>query len=188
MKKDAEQEVDSLEDSKMIRRIQEGDQEMFRELIEKYYDDVFRFCRYKTGHEQAAYDCTQDTFLHLTKYIYDYADRRKFKAWLFSIARNACHDYFRKNHSGMEEWNWEQVQESKAVTADSDQAMRRVELQTVLGQALEQLPMMQREAVVLHYIYDFKVREIASMTGVSLPTAKSRVRQGLMKLKEILPE
>lgn len=173
---------------RMIQRIQEGDKEMFRELILRYYDEVYRYCYYKTGNEQAAYDCTQDTFLHLTKYIGTYTERKKFKAYLFSIARNACHDYFRKHHEALEEWSWEQAEANAGIKGVPDAALEGVALKDMLEQALGQLPKMQREAVVLHYLHDFKVREIADMTGVSLPTAKSRVRQGLMKLQDILQE
>lgn len=161
---------------------------MFRELILKYYDDIFRFCYYKTKHEQAAYDCTQDTFLHLTKYIHTYVEKRKFKEYLFTLARNACHDYFRKNSQNLEEWNWEEAEMSGMAANSPDLVIQEVEWKDTIGQALQKLPMMQREAVVLHYLYDFKLREIAKMTNVSLPTAKSRLRQGLLKLRSMMEE
>lgn len=177
--------MDSLEDGKLIRRVQQGDREAYRLLVEKYYDDVFRYCFYKTGQEQPAYDCAQDTFLHLTKYIMMYTERGKFKAYLFSIARNACHDYFRRQQNGGG-ISFEQAEEYAQAMGSCDAALGNVELKDLLRQALNRLPMMQREVVVLHYLHDFKLREIAKMTGVSLPTAKSRLRQGMQKLRSIL--
>lgn len=53
-------------------------------------------------------------------------------------------------------------------------------------QLTRRLPQMQREALVLYYGYGFKYREIAQMTGASLGTVKSRVRQGTAKLKKSL--
>lgn len=177
--------MDSLEDGKLIRRVQQGDREAYRLLVEKYYDDVFRYCFYKTGQEQPAYDCAQDTFLHLTKYMMMYTERGKFKAYLFSIARNACHDYFRRQQNGGG-ISFEQAEEYVQAMGSCDAALGNVELKDLLRQALNRLPMMQREVVVLHYLHDFKLREIARMTGVSLPTAKSRLRQGMQKLRSIL--
>ena len=53
-------------------------------------------------------------------------------------------------------------------------------------QALAQLPDMQREAILLHYLYDLKYREIGRLTDASVSTVKSRVRQGLEKLQQLL--
>lgn len=45
---------------------------------------------------------------------------------------------------------------------------------------------MQREAIILKYYHDFKVKDIAKTTGVSVPTAQSRIQQGLKKLSKLL--
>ena len=55
-----------------------------------------------------------------------------------------------------------------------------------LMQALAQLPDRQREAILLHYLYDMKYREIGRLTDASVSTVKSRVRQGMEKLQSIL--
>ena len=55
-----------------------------------------------------------------------------------------------------------------------------------LMQALAQLPDMQREAILLHYLYDMKYREIGRLTDASVSSVKSRVRQGMEKLQGIL--
>ena len=81
----------------MIQRIRQGDKALFGQLADRYYDDVFRYCYYQTGNEQAAWDCTQDTFFHLLRFLDSYTEQGKFKAWLLRIALNACRDYFRKN-------------------------------------------------------------------------------------------
>ena len=65
-------------------------------LIEKYYQEIFRFSYYMTGNKEDAYDCTQETFLKMIRYIGQYKEMQKFKAWLFQIARNVCYDGFRR--------------------------------------------------------------------------------------------
>lgn len=172
---------------------------MLRRLILKYYDEVFRYCCYKTGDEQAAYDCTQDTFLHLIRYIGTYIDKRKFKAYLFTIARNACYDYFRGNAAAarlvsLQEFEKAGVKEKENDHKEwdgreavvEDEAIRNTETRQMLNKALDSLPDFQREVLVLRFMYDFKLKEIAGMTGVPLTTVKSRLQQGLNKLKKIL--
>ena len=86
----------SIEDKKVIRRIQSGEAEDSQILIEKYYQEIFRFSYYMTGNKEDAYDCTQETFLKMIRYIGQYKEMQKFKAWLFQIARNVCYDGFRR--------------------------------------------------------------------------------------------
>lgn len=85
----------SLTDEEVIARVQQGNEEMLEVLVRRYYDEVYYFCCYKTGDQEASYDCTQETFLKVTRYIHRYAEKSRFKGWLFSIARNVCNDYFR---------------------------------------------------------------------------------------------
>ena len=83
-------------DSELTARIQRGETEYLDLLIERHYDGIFRFCLCKTGDREAAYDCAQETFLHLLRYLEAYTEQKKFKAWLYRIASNVCMDYFRK--------------------------------------------------------------------------------------------
>ena len=86
-----------LTDEEMIARIQQGEAGILERLIDRYYDDIYYFCRSKIGDSEAAYDCAQRLFLKLTRYISGYREQKKFKGYLFSIARNVCHDYFGEN-------------------------------------------------------------------------------------------
>jgi RNA polymerase sigma-70 factor (ECF subfamily) len=57
-----------------------------------------------------------------------------------------------------------------------------------LRKAIDTLPHMQKEALVLRFVYELKFREIARITNSSTSTVKSRIYQGLAKLKKILLE
>ena len=56
----------------------------------------------------------------------------------------------------------------------------------VIQHALNQLSNSQREAIILRYYHDLKVKDIAKITGVGVPTAQSRIHQGLVKLSKFL--
>ena len=64
----------------------------------------------------------------------------------------------------------------------------RIEDADTIQKALNQLPQIQKDVIILHFYYDFKLREIAAVTGVGLATAKSRLKQGMDKLRKILRE
>lgn len=169
-----------LTDEEMIVRIQQGEETYLESLIRRYYADVYYFCCYKIGDAEQAYDCTQETFLKLTRYIHTYSERKKFRGYLFSIARNVCNDYFRSRP--------QETVDSEALlgVADSKDEMAGSETAQVVQKALSLLQEEQREVILLRFYYDFKVREIAKIIGVPLPTAKSRLKRAMGKLKEIL--
>lgn len=86
-----------MQDNELIKRIRQGERALFGELADRYYDDIYRYCYYQTGSEHAAWDCSQETFCHLMRFLDSYTERGKFKAYLLRIALNVCRDYFRRN-------------------------------------------------------------------------------------------
>lgn len=182
-----------MRDEELIKRIGQGEKYLFAELADRYYDEIFRFCYYKTGNEQTAYDCTQETFFHLLKFMDSYIEQKKFKGYLLRIALNVCRDYYRKNpfESSLEELrekgegiSRKPEEYSGPAGALPEQERRQdVEEAMVVRQCLMLLPEYQREVIILRFYYGYKVREIADITGVGLSAAKSRLKQGMDKLR-----
>ena len=182
-----------MEDKELIRRIQNGQKEYLNEIAARYYDDIYYFCAYQTGDREAAYDLAQETFLRFIRYVDGYR-YRNLKGYLLTIAMNVCRTYF--HEAGVRRVEQE-FREELIHTADTDGcermpglenagSMEQMERSQVLSDALLQLPAVQREAVLLHHFYGYKNREIARMTGASFAAVKSRINQGLGKLKNLL--
>lgn len=171
-----------MEDKQLIRRAQSGDRKAMAILVEKYYNEVFCFCRYHTGSEQAAYDCAQETFCRMMQFLNCYQERNKFKSYLITVARNTCMDYFRRNtfHLSYEE----EYQEN----AGEDRELGRSEQRIMVKDALDRLPREQREVLVLRFYHDLKLKSIAEVTGEKLPTVKSRLRQGMDRMRRMLTD
>lgn len=177
-----------MQDEDLIRRIQRGEKALFTQLTEKYYDEIFRFCYYHTGNDQTAYDCTQETFLHLIRFMESYVEIKKFKAYLIRIALNVCRDHFRR--SGPLPLSYEMLTEG-GLNYDTKEAAntgRREDSRTVerllVQDILMRLPDYQRDVVILHFYYGYKLKEISRITGATLPAVKSRMKQGMDKLRE----
>lgn len=187
-----------MRDEEMIRQIRQGRKELLDLLIDRYYQDVFRFCYYRTGQEQAAYDCTQETFLRMLKFLEGCAETHRFRSYLLRIALNACRDYYRTGHRSevpLAEEKGEEYDGNGCFTGQymaegerEEKAYGQAEDRQVIQKCLMRLPEFQREVLVLHFYSGYKLREIARITGVALPTAKSRLKQGLDKLRKIFEE
>lgn len=181
-----------MEDRELIRRIQGGQKEYLDVIAEKYYDDIYYFCCYQTGSREDAYDLAQDTFLRFIRYVDRYR-YRNLKGYLLTIAMNLCRDHGRE--AGKVSVRQEQSDHETArgrettkvqIESSCDGEYEERENSMLLQAALQKLPDFQREAVLLHYFYGYKNREISRMTGVSYSAVKSRVKQGLEKLRQLL--
>lgn len=169
-----------MKDKEIIRRIRHGEKELFDLLVTEHYQDIYHFCFYKTGDPEAAYDCTQETFLHVIRFLDSYAEQNQFRAWLFGIARNVCNDLFRGKKTVA-------VDESFLEAAcQEEEGFHRAELKDCVREALDELPEMQKEVIILRFFYDMKMKEIAAVVGAGVPTVKSRLKQGMDKMRRFL--
>ena len=174
----------NIEDYILVRRIQNGDPEAFEALVRKYYQNIYQFCvRRCNGDTALAADLTQDTFLKLIEHIQQYRLAGKFINFLLTIAVNTCNNHFKKKSPDIVD-----MDTLSAVPSNlniSEEVLRQEDAK-ILQQAIDRLPDMQKEVVILRFYHDRKLKEIAAIAGVSLPTAKSRLKQGLDKLKRYL--
>jgi len=187
-----------LQDYELIKRIRQGERALFGELAERYYDVIYCYCYYQTGNEQAAWDCTQETFYHLMRFLDTYTEKGKFKAYLLRIALNACRDYFRQSkndnipYDAFAEISTTEDKYPVPKTDICSSALQhpspenQVETGIMIQNALNQLPEFQRETIILFYYYGYKQREIAKITGVPLSTVKTRLRAATEKLRDTL--
>lgn len=170
-----------MEDKELIYKIQHGNKELLEKIIQKYYDDIYRFCFYKTGNASISYDLTQETFLKLIKYIGTYRHKGKFKGYLLTIAMNVCNTYFNENKVDLEELDVNQNYNN----SDSDRLMQ-IEQKDIILKALNKLPEKQKEVIILKYYEDLKIKDISKILNENISTIKSRLKQGLEKMEMYL--
>lgn len=170
----------ALTDREMLRRIHEGNKDAMNAVIEKYYDDIYRFCFYLTSSETDSYDISQEVFLRFIRYSHA-CSWRNLKGYLLIIARNVCRDYFRRKEREGAGSLSDELPDKRDVMEDAES---RYLLQTLLGL----LSYEQREVIVLRVREGMKFREISDMTGCSLSTVKSRYRLGIERMKAEMKE
>lgn len=172
--------VHGLNDRTLIHKIQKGNKALLAEVIGRYYDDVYRFCVYLTGNVQDGADAAQETFCKFIRYVDSYR-YGNLKSYLYAMARNACMDYFRAQAAHVP---FEEVLQA----AGMEKGYVQAELHSDLFLQLQKISREQREAILLCYYEEMKLKDIARITGAPLSTVKSRIRQGLAKLKKLCEE
>jgi len=170
----------------IIKDVKNGNTEAFGLLVEKYKDHLYSFIFYSVKDEGAAGDVLQDTFLKALKEIDKYKEEGKFKAWLFTIARNKVTDHFRKN-SRFVQFGEEDDADDYANTTDNTEA--RALSNISLGEIadfISLLPKEQQEVILLRTHLSFK--EIAQMLGCPIGTVLARMNRGIKKLQKFMGE
>ena len=165
-----------MTDDALVERIMLGDEKAAEELIKRYYTPVLRYCKRQCFNLEKAEDLTQETFLKLFQNLSGYKGKRKFKAYLYTIASHLCIDESRK----MKECFLENEEE---IRDDCDE-LHRLEAQSEIEDLLNLLSPEQREAVVLRFGAELSFGEIAKVTGCNMRTAQSRGRNALKIMRK----
>lgn len=135
------------------------------------YDRIYRYCYYKVRNKETAEDITQETFL---KYFSDNLciKRGKDIAFLYTVAKNLCIDYFRKVQS--EELD-EDIQTKEDIEINLDSI--------VLKDAVKNLPEELSEILLLRYANELHINEIADYLGISRFAVNRRLKSAVKEIK-----
>lgn len=163
-------------DDKLIEQIKAGDEQAAEELITRYYASILRYCRWHCSSVEKAEDLTQETFYKLFKNISGYKGKRKFKAYLYTIANRLCIDESRKKPLYS-------IEDEEIIIDECDEILR-MEDKAEVNYLLSTLSPEQREAIILRFGEQLEFHEIAKVMGCNMRTAQSRVRNGLKIMRK----
>jgi RNA polymerase sigma-70 factor (ECF subfamily) len=173
-----------MSDRAIIEQVLGGDVEAYSRLVDRHYDRCARIAVRILGNREDAEEALQDAFLRAFRALEDYEDRERFAAWLTRILVNQCRTML------------ERTRRREAVFLDVDP--RALDLVAdgsprggawpELEHALAQLPLEQREAVVLKYADDLTYEEMARITGAGESALKMRVQRAFARLRALLQE
>lgn len=179
--------MDDNEDEQYIRAAQGGDEQAFGVLVTRYKDTVFATVVAITGDFEAAHDIGQEAFLRAWFGIGRLEDPASFGPWLRTIARNRSRTFLEKK---------QRQPAREAIDMDElthggrspEQEVERGERQRMVWAALERLPELNREALVLHYMEGMTTPSMATQLGITEPAVRQRLRRARLQLQEEVEE
>lgn len=173
-------------DRALFERFVGGDQEGFRRLYQLYEKPLILYCEYLLRTQHEAQDVFQETWLRIVR-LRDRGTRiENFRAMLFTIARNlALNQIGHQKHATMMNVSLEIVgHESESMASRGGEPYQEVE--ELVNKALQRLPVVQREAFVLHAILGYTFQEIAEMQGSTMTAAKTRAFRARSFLRKLV--
>jgi len=156
---------------------------LFRRYQLPLYVYVFELVR----NEQTSLDLVQEAFIAAVRHIGGLRDDAKFGSWLFGIVHQKCSQHWRKRNR--DEALFEEINGRNSEFEDGpDDLLIRQEQEAAFMKLLDQLPPPQRSVLLLHYVEDFSLDEIAGITGAQVGTVKSRMHYAKKALRKLLEE
>ena len=187
-----ENEIMARHDEELIIEYQQGSEEAFEMLFQRYKKPILNFALRILGNRADAEDITADVFLILFTKKNLYKPDAKFSTWLFTVARNACITklrkrkkmislWFTKNESDeTEQWDIPDLRDLQ------DEALIKRETVRQIRKSIYQLPHYQKEALVLREYHHFSYEEIAEVMQMSPSAVKSLLSRARANLREVL--
>jgi RNA polymerase sigma factor (sigma-70 family) len=175
--------LDPLSDDTLMRRFCVGDEAAFEMLYQRHATPVLAFLKRMVRDEPLAEDLLQTTFVSFVRGRGRYIPGTSVRAWVFAIAANAGRDALRRRRASVERLSPRGLSPEAPGEGPppSDPALARA-----VENALMQLPVQQREAVLLHKLEELSFEEIAAALGITVSAAKVRAHRGYRRLRQLL--
>jgi RNA polymerase sigma-70 factor (ECF subfamily) len=187
--------VTAEREKELITRIISGETELFHELIRPYERMVYLSILTMLRNDQEAEDAAQEVMINAFRYLKNFRGDAKFSTWLVTIAMNEARQRLRKAKAAQLESLDEEKEDREgdftpAVLTDwreiPSEALEKKEMRQKLREAVEQLPHIYREVLVLRDLEELNQEETASALGINIALVKVRLHRARMMLQKML--
>jgi RNA polymerase sigma-70 factor (ECF subfamily) len=181
-------EAEDREAIRLVNRFQAGDRDAFAQMYELFYARVYAYLRVVVRSESEAEDCTQQTFVRAFEALPQYEYRgQAFAAWLFRIARNEGLGHIQRR-SRSEIVDPQELQTVQPATAGEDAGTGALDWisDRELLLFFERLPLVQRQALALRYLFDLSSVQVAQILDRSPDDVRQLQSRGLGYLRRRL--
>ncbi len=184
-------------DVEILEQVGRGNFEHFDRFVDRYKARLMNYIIHSVRDMHRTEDITQDVFLRAFRASAQVTrgGKNTVASWLFTIAKNCVTDHLRaagrkplvlQSELPQDDGSMDPIDNQLATTPDPADAVLEAEGNQRVEAILDQLPPSQRDTVALKVFAELTFPEIAEVTGCPLATAKSRMRYGLKKIREIL--
>jgi RNA polymerase sigma-70 factor (ECF subfamily) len=182
-----------MTDETILGRIRAGDPTGFDNLVRRWERPLFAFTYRLLGREEEARDVCQETFLRVWRQAGRFRKGSRFSTWMYQIALNLCRDLGRRQRrwskilveapDAREERPLPEAAAPADAAASPEEEVARRHLRQAVRHALDRLPPPMREVLVLKQYEGLTFREIAHLLDCPESTVKSRLYEGLTRLR-----
>lgn len=178
----------SYKDEELILQFQQGNENAFVELVDRYKNKLINFTFNYLGDRDLAEDIVQETMLKLYEKRHYYKPIAKFSTWIYTIARNQANTELRKRKRRKISFLSQMTKNGKDFDLDSKapdliDEFHNTYLAKRINKAIQLLPEHFREVIVLRDIQGLSYEDIGSVMDAPLGTIKSRINRARIQLQ-----
>lgn len=176
-------------DEQLMAALDAGDDQALAVIVERYQNDIFRFCLHYLKNVESAREMAQETFLRIYTARARFEVDRKFKPWMLCIARNLCLNELKRRKTVQ----IEALEDFAGAMRDSrtgppeenpyDILLAQERHRFLLG-ILDALPDDAREIVVFRYFEKLSAREIADIVNSTEGAVRTRLHRILKQMRD----
>ena len=176
-------------DEQLVLRFLEGDDGSLDILIGRYLKPIYNFLYRFTKDTDSLDDLTQETFIKVWKNIKRFDPDKKFKVWIYQIAKNTAYDFLKKKKTTpFSFFETEEGNKLETVSEENplpDEILERQDLEKELDAKLKQLSDQHRVILFMRYKDDFSLQEISEILKVPYNTVKSQHQRAIGALRRL---
>lgn len=173
-----------ISDSKqLVLNLQEGSLDALGDLYDRYNRLVYRTALGVTGDPESASDLLQEVFLRLFRFAARIDPDRPLEPWLYRMTANLSYTWVKRRRwaqpiEDVSDWLAGSPKQQPTYRAERNEAWQQVE------SAIQELPLAQRMVIVLYYVNECSLQEVAEILDIPAGTVKSRLHYARHTLKE----
>jgi len=182
-------------DTNLMIRFKDGNQEAFKEIVERHKLLVLNLCLRFTGNKDDADDLAQEVFIRVYQAASNYEIKAAFTTWLYRITVNHCLNYQRRkkilkffslSHGKNSKYQNGVRTPEFAINEQPDTEFEKKELQQIVHNAIQSLPENQKTVLILYRYHDLSYKEIANVLDITVSAVESRLHRAKENLKKKL--
>lgn len=170
-----------MTDEELVDRIKNGDQDAYRQLVEKYQAYVFSTILSMVRQRQLAEDLAQETFLQAYRSLPGFTGRSRFSSWLYRITRNKVIDWTRSK-AGKEQRGEVELQDVYRTEGLVEDEVITRDVSLRLRQLINTMPAHYRDVLSLYFVEELSLAEISEQLHVPRKTVQTRFIRGKKQL------
>jgi len=177
-----------LTDTEIIKRVLQGEQAIYGQLVQRYQQFVFTLVLRFTDNREDAEEISQDIFVKAYRSMADFRGESKFSTWLYTIVRTSCITFLRKKKPATTSIDNERtfVTLENRESSFSANLVEQKSRHAVVNNAIRQLSPDDAQLITLFYKGEQSLEEIGRIMGYDPNTVKVKLHRARHKLKEKL--
>lgn len=152
----------------------------FEVMVKEHGKAIFNYIFSLVRHKELTEDLYQEVLVSAYLAFHRIKDPSRLKGWLFTIARNKCRDYWRKENKSKQFWKEEVYSYSASVENPPlpEEEVLHKESAKKMAESVKTLPEIYQSAIFLYYFKDLSLIEISKRSNIPISTVKTRMKRG----------